>query len=63
MNADGSQTRLTLTEHVLTDANVVRRSAGWHHHGERLELHLRGEPSPASGERWHILCERYADVV
>ena len=48
-------TRLTLTEALMTDRNVTRRGAGWHHHLERLEENLRGEPSPASEKRWRAL--------
>ncbi len=55
--------RLTGTEHLLTDRAVPRRGAGWHHHFERLEAHLGGQPSPASESRWRQLVEVYREQL
>lgn len=59
----GAGTRLTLSESVLTDANLRRRTAGWHQHVERLEAHLRGEPCPVSETRWRELVAVYERIV
>ena len=63
LKRESSGTRLTLTEHLLTDKDTERRGAGWHHHLERLELHLGGEESPASEARRKQLREQYAKLL
>jgi len=53
LEPDGDGTRLTLTEHRLTDAAVHQRAPGWHHNVERLEAYLeRGTSQPPDGPRW-----------
>jgi uncharacterized protein YndB with AHSA1/START domain len=63
LEPDGKGTRLTLTEHLLTDKSCSRRGAGWQHHVERLDAHLRGEASPPSEQRWRHLRDLYAQQL
>ena len=63
LKQESSGTRLTLTEHLLTEKDTERRGAGWHAHLERLELYLGSEESPASEARWKQLREQYAKLL
>ena len=63
LEADGTDTLLTLTDTFDDLGKAARDAAGWHECLDRLANHLDGTPPPPWGQTWRQVHARYVSCL